>query len=200
MIRINLLPYREKRKKENVRRQVSIFALSFIFFLFALFYLQKFLNDKIQTKKVEITSTKNELVKYDAINKEIDEITKKLDVLQKKTTVIQNLQLQRHKAVQLLDMMTRAIVTKRMWFTRLESGIDTVTIDGIALDNKTVADFMTNLENTRLFAAVNLKSIRQETIREKNINLKKFEIVCNQVPLPSAAGTKEKAGTTEKKK
>ncbi|PIP35911.1 MAG: pilus assembly protein PilN [Desulfobacterales bacterium CG07_land_8_20_14_0_80_52_14] len=200
MIRINLLPYREKRKKENVRRQVSIFALSFILFMFALFYLQKFLNNKIQTKKVEIASTKNELIKYDAINKEIDEITKKLDVLQKKTTVIQNLQLQRHKAVQLLDMMTQAIVAKRMWFTRLESGINTVTIEGIALDNKTVADFMTNLVKTRLFAAVNLKSTRQEIIREKNINLKKFEVVCNQVPLPSAAGTAGKAGAAEKKK
>ena len=30
MIRINLLPYRAARTKENIRKQVSIFILSFI--------------------------------------------------------------------------------------------------------------------------------------------------------------------------
>ncbi len=189
MIRINLLPYREKRKKENIRRQVSIFALSFVFFLIALYFVQSLLSGKIERMRAGIAATKAELAKYEQINKEIDEITKKLDILQKKTAVIQNLQLERHKAVELMDMLTRAIVSKRMWFTRLAAGNDTVSIDGIALDNKTVADFMTNLENTRFFTAVNLKSIRQETIRERGISLKKFEIACNKVPLTGAAET-----------
>ncbi|MBW1956678.1 MAG: PilN domain-containing protein [Deltaproteobacteria bacterium] len=193
MIRINLLPYREKRKKENIRRQVSIFFLCLILFLIGLFYVQIFLNGKITRMKAGIAATKSELAKYEKINKEIDEIVKKLDILGKKTTVIRNLQLERHKAVELLDTMTRAIVAKRMWFTRLESRHDTVSIDGIALDNKTVADFMTNLEKTRLFTAVNLQSIRQESIRGQNIALKRFAIVCNKVPLiPPGKAEKKK--------
>ena len=38
MIRINLLPFRAARKKENIRRQVSIFLLSLAFLLIILFY------------------------------------------------------------------------------------------------------------------------------------------------------------------
>ena len=30
MIRINLLPFRAARKKENIRRQISVFALSVV--------------------------------------------------------------------------------------------------------------------------------------------------------------------------
>lgn len=192
MIRINLLPYHEKRKKENIRRQVSIFTLCLILFLIGLFYVQLFLNGKITRMKADIAATKSELAKYDKINKEIDEIVKKLDILKKKTTVIGNLQLERYKAVELLDTMTRAIVAKRMWFTRLESGHDTVSIDGIALDNKTVADFMTKLEKTGLFTEVNLQSIRQESIRGRNIALKRFAIVCNKVPLIPPGGAEKK--------
>ncbi len=192
MIRINLLPYRERRKKENIRRQVSVFFLSFILFIIALYYFQTFLNGKIERMNAKIAATKAELAKYAKINKEIDSIIKKLDILKKKTQVIQNLQGERHQAVLLLDAMTRAVVPKRMWFTRLASGKDTVSIDGIALDNKTIADFMLNLERTHLFTAVSLKSIRQKKIGGKNIALKKFSIVCNKVPLVVAGKTKKK--------
>ena len=53
-----------------------------------------------------------------------------------------------------------------------------MTINGIALDNKTVADFMTRLEGTGMFSSVQLKKIQMTVI--KNANLKKFQIECTQ--------------------
>lgn len=38
MIRINLLPYRAAQKKENIRRQISIFLLLLILMTLALFF------------------------------------------------------------------------------------------------------------------------------------------------------------------
>jgi type IV pilus assembly protein PilN len=42
MIRINLLPFRAARKKENIRRQISIYVLSvaFLFIVMIYFFLQ----------------------------------------------------------------------------------------------------------------------------------------------------------------
>ncbi len=179
MIRINLLPYRLARKKENIRRQVSIFCLFFIFVGISCYYFQNNLNARIEKLNTQIDATKKEISKYRKITREIDAIIKNLTDLKKKTAVINNLEMDRKRPVKLLETMTQVVVPKRMWFTSLTSGNSTVGINGIALDNKTIADFMTRLEGSKLFSAVNLKSIRQQ--KRANLNLKRFAITSTKV-------------------
>jgi type IV pilus assembly protein PilN len=76
-----------------------------------------------------------------------------------------------------------------MWFTSLEAKEEVVTIKGFALDNKTVADFMTRLEGSKLFDSVNLRNLKQETYN-KYTNLKGFVIFCNKMPGDKAATDK----------
>jgi type IV pilus assembly protein PilN len=68
---------------------------------------------------------------------------------------------------------------KRLWFTNFRENGDDINIQGIALDNKTIADFMTRLEASTLFLNVNLRAIKQQTINE--LNLKNFEIICTRI-------------------
>jgi type IV pilus assembly protein PilN len=194
MIRINLLPYRLARKKENIRRQVSIFCLFFIFAGISCYYFQNYLNTRIEKLNTQIDATKKEIDKYRKITLEIDAIIKNLAVLKKRTAVINNLEMERKRPVKLLDTMTQVIVPKRMWFTSLTSGTSTVGINGIALDNKTIADFMTRLEGSKLFSAVNLKSIRLQNIKRVNLNLKSFTITSNKV------GVKQTPAKAKRKK
>lgn len=194
MIRINLLPYRLARKKGNIRRQVSIFCLFFILVFFSFFYFQTHLNTRIEKLNTQIDATKKEINKYRKITREIDAIIKNLADLKKKTAVINNLEMDRKRPVKLLDTMTQVVVPKRMWFTSLTSGNRTVGIKGIALDNKTIADFMTRLEGSKLFSAVNLKSIRQQNIKRVNLNLKRFSITTNKV------GVKQTPAKAKRKK
>ena len=71
MIRINLLPFRAARKKENIRRQVSIFVLSLVFLLIIFFYYNFSLSNKVDSLNANIKNTKTELAKYNKINDEI---------------------------------------------------------------------------------------------------------------------------------
>ena len=176
MIRINLLPFRAARKKENIRRQVSIFLLSLAFMLIVLFYYNWSLGSKIDGLNAKIKQTQTELEKYDKINKEIAEIKKKLSNLKKKMAVMETLEANRFEPTRLLDIMTKVVVPKRMWFTRLESRSNSVKINGIALDNKTVADFMVRLEQSGLFSDVDLKTLKQRKVEKSN--LKSFQISC----------------------
>ena len=180
MIRINLLPFRTDRKKENVRRQVSLFLLSLTLVLIVLVYYNFNLNSKIGKLNKKITTTKTELNRYNEINKEIAKIKKTLENLRKKMAVIEQLELDRHAPVQLLDTMTQVLVAKRMWFTKLEVKDQSVSINGIALDNKTVADFMVRLQNSGLFSNVNLKTLKRQEVQKSN--LKSFQIVCIKKP------------------
>ena len=189
MIKVNLLPFRTARKKENIRQQVSIFLLSIIFVALSMYSYNISLNNKINEYNVKIENIKNEVAKYDKIVKEIADIKNKLGVLNKKTSIIKNLGLNRKEPVRLLDTMTFTVIPKRMWFTNLEAKEKIVTIKGIALDNKTVADCMTRLEDSKLFVSVNLTTIKQPK-NNKYPNLKEFVISCNKMPLDNAGADK----------
>ena len=179
MIRINLLPFRTERKKENVRRQVSLFLLSLILVLVVLGYYNWFLGSKIDRLNNNISTIKTELQRYNEINKEIARIKQNLEMLRKKMAVIEKLESDRHAPVRLLDTMTQVLMAKRMWFTKLNVKENTVDINGIALDNKTVADFMVRLQDSGLFSSVNLKTLKRREVQGSN--LKSFQINCTKV-------------------
>ncbi len=182
MIRINLLPFRAARKKENIRRQVSVLFLSFFLVVIILVWYNINLGKRISDLNSRIKDTQIQIAKYDKINQEIAQIRKALDTLKSKTEVIKMLEKSRKEPVHLLDVMTGMVVEKRMWFTSFESKGLTVNISGIALDNKTVADFMVRLENSKLFSSVNLKTLKQHSIT-KYTDLKSFQIICSKASL-----------------
>ena len=190
MIRINLLPFRKARKKENVRQQVSVFVLVLIFLILGMSYLALALSRKIENLDSRIKTSTQQLSELTVLTKEIDEIKKKLDTIKKKTAVIKNLERNRKSSVVLLDTMTNMVIPGRMWFTSLSDISESVEINGLALDNKTVADFMIKLEGSKLFSGVSLKTLKQHAI--KDVILKNFEISCRKIVTPEA-GTSEKA-------
>jgi type IV pilus assembly protein PilN len=154
----------------------------------------------------EIDKTKKELSAFDKINKEIDGIKKDLEMLNNKIQVIKTLDLNREAPVRLLDALTEMIIPRRMWFTSLEEKkvketpeeetADILVIKGLALDNKTVADFMTQLETGKIFSDVNLVTLQQEK-KNDQLNLKSIEILCHKVPIKK--DTKIEDTKTDKK-
>jgi type IV pilus assembly protein PilN len=186
MIRINLLPFRAARKKENVRRQISVFLLSLLLIAVCIIAVNMVFSSRITRLETRLTEAKTELEKYQAINREIEEIKKNLAILQKRTEVINQLQAKRLEAVALLDLLTKVVVENRMWITSLNAGDPNVTLLGVAMDNKTIADFMTRLEGTRNYKSVVLKYSKQ--FQMGKLSLKNFEITCEKVAqLPSQA-------------
>ena len=181
MIRINLLPFRAARKKENVRRQVSIFLLSLILVGAAVIYYNVYLSGKIKDLNASIKETKVQLAKYNKINAEIKEIKKNLELLNKKIQVIETLETNRREPVNLLASLTDLIMAERMWFTRLSSKGTKVNIEGIALDNQTVSDFMTRLERSAIYADVNLGTVKQKELKTMELTLKSFDVNVQKV-------------------
>ncbi len=181
MIRINLLPYRAERKKENIRRQVGIYTLSVMLVAIGCYYYHLRLNSRIKKLRAEINYTNSQVAKYKKINREIEEIKKKLAILERKTKVIKSLDADRKGPVIMLDELYHLLVQKRMWYTQLSEKNNLIKLKGVALDNQTVADFMTRIEKSKRFSNVRLNSIRKETLKSKHINLKKFEVAFNRV-------------------
>jgi type IV pilus assembly protein PilN len=196
MIRINLLPFRQTRKKENIRRQVSIFMGSLILVCLVLFAGNYFLGLQVDSLKDDIKKTEAELKKYNEINAEIARIKKTLENLQKKMNVINTLETNRHAPVRLLDAMAQVVpMPKRLWLTRLVEKNSTVKLDGIAMDEEEVAQLMRHLQSCGLFKTVSLKTLKHKLLQERK--LKYFQILCDKAPVtpPAEKTAKKKAKT-----
>jgi type IV pilus assembly protein PilN len=194
MIRINLLPYRESRKKESILRQINIFLAVFFIVFISLLYYSIWLGNKIDDLNTKIINTKILLTQAETQAKKVDQIKNELEKLGHKTDVIKNIEMNRRAPVILLENMTQMVAekaststldasedrenkpVKRLWFTNFEASGGKINIRGIALDNKTIADFMSRLEESKLYNNVNLKTIKQQEINK--LNLKHFEIEC----------------------
>lgn len=199
MIRINLLPYRAARKKENIRKQIGIFFLSLLVVVAVLLFYNMRLQKTIDVLNTKIAENKIMLAKFENQAKEVDRIKNAFRKLESKTKVIRNLEKKRNDAVFLLDNMAMLVAenplisesnvlaekdntpVKRLWFTNFEAKGNNIVIKGIAMDNKTVADFMTRLESSKLYKNVNLITLQQQKITK--LNLKRFDINCDKVSL-----------------
>lgn len=183
MIRINLLPYRAARKKENIRFQVNVFFGSIVFVGLLIFWSNSMLNGRIKDLNTEIRTTRDQVAKYQKINKEIADIKKNLALLEKKIEVINSLDNDRRAPVKNMDSLYTLLVEKRMWYTQIEERSDQVKISGIALDNQTVADYMTRIEKSDRFQNVKLASVKQYKMRGKeDVSLKQFEVNFQKKP------------------
>ena len=109
MIHINLLPYRAALKKENIRKQISIFSLSLLLVVVTLFFYNIRLQKRIDILNTKITNNNTMLTKFEKQAKEVDRIKKAFNNLEKKTEVIKNLETERIAAVCLLDNMTEMV-------------------------------------------------------------------------------------------
>jgi len=192
MIRINLLPFRAARKKENIRRQVSFFLLFFGLVAVGLLLAHLYMGNWVKSLQAQTKQVDSEIKRYEEIGKQVDENKKKIEVINKKKNVINSLIKDRYKPVRLLGVLTELIITDQMWLTSLSTQGSGVRIKGVAMDERTVADFMTNLENSGLFAVVNLSTVRQK-IFDDAINLKEFEVAC-QASMPEPVPGKSKQG------
>ena len=199
MIRINLLPYREARKKESILRQANIFLVVFFLVFAILIYYNIWLGGEIDDLNTKIKNKKIMLTKAETQAKKVDQIKNELEKLGHKTDVIKNIETNRRAPVILLENMTKMVAektsiltpdtsadnnnkpVKRLWLTNFEASGEKVNIKGIALDNKTIADFMSRLEESELYKNVNLKTIKQQKINK--LNLKRFEIGCVKASL-----------------
>ena len=189
MIRINLLPYRESRKKESILRQINIFLVVFFIVFVILVFYSIWLGNKIEDLNTKIKNTKRLLTQAETQAKKVDQIKNELEKLGHKIDVIKNIEMNRRAPVLLLENMTKMVAeadsdnkpVKRLWFTDFEESGGKVNIKGIALDNKTIADFMSRLEDSKLYTNVNLKTITQQKVNK--LNLKKFQIDCVRAPL-----------------
>jgi len=197
MIRINLLPFRAARKKENIRKQLTIFALSVVFVLVVMAYYYMKLSTTLSDRKKEEQQIKVELAAYKKTIERINSLEKQIAEIRKKLDVIKDLEKKKTGPVLLLDQIAMAVPKEKLWLTSLDEKQGKLTLNGTAMDNETVAVFMTNLENSELITSVDLKSTRMRNLPKYKLSVSDFSLECTTYAYQEA---EKKAKGTRKKR
>ena len=177
MIRINLLPFRLARKKENIRRQISIFFLLLLFSLVLMFWYAQTMDKEILSVKQKTEQVNQQILKYKEKADRVAQIKKDLKALEDKLDIVSALKKQKDEQFILFDQMTDLIIPGRMWLESFKIDGANVTVKGIAFDNPTIAEFMEKLEKSPLFSKVDLKTAKMKKFKD-DVMLKSFELLC----------------------
>jgi type IV pilus assembly protein PilN len=179
MIRINLLPFRAARKRENIRRQVTIYGLSVFLTLLIIVFLFFNINGKLNGLKEEEKNLRNQLASYKKELDEIKDLERKIKEIKTKLEVIKKLEEGKTGPVLLLADIASAVPKDRLWLTSLSEERGKLTLSGTAMDNETVALFMKNLERTeQIVAPPELISSRRRRINEFRLTVSDFDLQC----------------------
>lgn len=178
MIRINLLPFRAARKRENIRKQVTIFALVVVFFILLMVYFFIHLSGELSDLKKEEAAKKNELATYKKTLNEIKILEKQIKEIEAKLDVIKKLEKEKSGPVHLLDEIAEAVPKGKLWLNAFDEKEGSLKLTGTAMDNETVALFMDNLKNSEHIVSVELPGVTLRDIHEYRLKVSDFVIEC----------------------
>ena len=162
MIKINLLPFRTARKKENIRRQISIFFLLILFTSVLMYWYAQILDKEILSIKEKTEQVNQQIAKYKEKADRVAQIINDLKVLDGKLEIVSSLGKQKEKHFILFKSLPDLVIPERMWLESFKTDSAGLTIKGIAFDNPTIAEFMEKLEKSMLFSKVDLKSAKMK--------------------------------------
>ena len=176
MIKINLLPYREKKKKEYIVQQIYMFTGSFIMFILFLVWLQIWINSSISDLKSQIKDSEALLVDLDKKIGNLEKFKADKKELEQKLGVIATLEENRLAPVKTLDNLALLVPSQDIWLVKITQKDNNIKIEGVGRDNVVVADFMKDIEKFDPIKSVDLISSKNTEI--SGITLQQFNFAC----------------------
>ncbi|MBL0122044.1 MAG: PilN domain-containing protein [Betaproteobacteria bacterium] len=201
MMRINLLPHREERRKERQKQfavlagGIAVLGLAVAALLWVLFDGQvenqmgrnKYLNDEIAKLEKQID--------------EIKKIREETASLLGKKQVVEGLQSNRSEPVYLLDQLLRQL-PEGLYLKSIKQTGTKINVTGYAQSNARVSAFMRNIEASPYLENPNLIEIKAVTVNSQRANEFSLDFGIRRAKAEDSKGAPKKADpakTAEKK-
>jgi type IV pilus assembly protein PilN len=175
MIRINLLPVREKKKQESTRKMFAVLFASLAGAGIILYVFHLSLSRQIERVNVQLAEYNAEIARLRIETQDVNKFKAEKEDLQRRLSIILALQRAKTGPVRVLDELSIALPGK-LWLVSLKEKEGKMEIKGIAMDNPTIAQFMTNLEKTGVIRNVEL--VVSQQLERKEMKLKEFTLTC----------------------
>jgi type IV pilus assembly protein PilN len=175
MIKINLLLARKEKKKAGMRKEFIVLILSIVLLVVGLGVIQYLLEKEKDDTLAQISTTKKEIAYYKSLTTEVTKAKEAQKTLQEKLNIINALRKEKASPAKVLDELS-IDKPEKIHLESVKKEGSKLGIEGIALDDETIANFMTNLRKSKLFKNVDL--IVSEQVEQSKLKLKKFILSC----------------------
>lgn len=178
MIRINLLPYRDLRRRSQILKYVLIALAS-------LFVTCVILLASYSWANMDLADANSSLQDIQSQNKvlkaKIGELSKFKEVqaeVQQKLELVDKLQRGRFRSLRTMQALSESI-PKNVWLTRVQDNGGTISISGLGESNRAVSGFMRALQDQNVFSGVSLQVIKRESL--SGVALRSFSLTMNRM-------------------
>lgn len=176
MLKINLLPIRQLKKRAKAKNELLGMSLLFLLILAILGIAGVLQAQKISGLESDVKALTKEKNSYTPTLNKIAKLKKDREELNRKTDIIKKLKTDSSLTVRTLDEIANRIDNQRMWLSSLHQQTSSLRLSGVALDNQTIAQFMDHLKESPFVQDVTLARSSLKVVSGRN--LKSFELNC----------------------
>lgn len=173
MIRVNLLPHREIRRKQQEKQFFAMCALVLGLGAAIWFAVHSYLGGQLEEQNGRNAFLTEEIKKLDKQIDEIKQLKEQTAALLARKKVVESLQANRSETVHLLDQLVRQL-PDGVYLKRIDQKGTKVTINGFAQSNARVSTLMRNLEASPYLESPNLVEVKAVAGAEKGTRLNEF--------------------------
>jgi len=190
MIRVNLLPHREEKRKRRQQQFLGLAVFSVLVCALVAGAVWFFLDQQVQQQQANVSYMKSEIAKLDKQIEEIRKIREETAALLAKKQVVEGLQSNRSEPVQLLDQLLRQLPEGIYLKAVKQTGVK-VNVLGYAQSNARVSTLMRNLgaspylENPEL---VEIKAVLLNNDPNKRVNEFSMNISVKRAKMEDTGG------------
>lgn len=169
MIRINLLPHREMRRKRQ--QQQFFIMLGFVVVIGVVVWLavHTYLSDRLDEQSARNKYLQGEIAKLDKQIEEINALKEQIAALLARKKVVETLQGNRSEVVHLLDQLVRQL-PDGIYLKNIKQTGGKVTVTGYTQSQARVSTLMRNLESSQQLENPGLIEIKAVTQGASRIN------------------------------
>lgn len=145
MAKINLLPWREERRKIRQQEFYVLLGVTAVAAVLVVFAALWFIGTQIDAQTQRNATLEREIKALDAQIKEIEELDRQRDRLLARKEIIERLQATRSQMVHLFDELVRTL-PDGIQLSSIKQNGQVLTLDGLAQSNARVSAYMRRLD------------------------------------------------------
>ena len=168
MIKINLLPVKEAKKRTTIQNQLVVAVIVLLVVIIGVGYKAYSRKKQISDLNNQLAQKKKDLAELQNVQKKVEQFKKDNDNLSQKIGVISGLENGRDWYLQIIDQISEAI-PKEVWINELKTpAAKDVSrapweIKGGAMEKDQISNFMSNMEKqNKYFGVISLKKVNRQ--------------------------------------
>ena len=169
MIRLNLLPHRELKRKARQQQFAVLAGITFFLGLLTVGMVHIMITGQIEYQESRNDYMKNQIAILDKQIDEIKQIRAQTQVLLARKKVVETLQDNRSDVVHLLDQLVR-LLPDGVYLRSIKQTNQTINLTGYAQSNARVSTLMRKLESSPWLGLPSLVEIKASKVNNARLN------------------------------